>query len=1000
VNRFRDILKGTVLASRISFIIDEAQNNWLRELGKNDFLHSKSVEMILDRLVPDELKTNQDVFDHGEIFLLLIAIYLHDIGHRLPTLHHEIESYNIILRDPEKFHLCDEFEAKAVAQICAAHSQESVWPIEKCDKSFGIAALTSSGRTFNLQRLGALLRIADELDNTYIRVRGIVSEEGSVRQIIRDINPIPKKGIIEIQAQPRTWEDWELLIKIREYSQRRLREVMKYIEDIGLEYYQIWLQPENFTAPLKLPESTTEYQDLIQAVAVLSESRFASVDILTKFGDCEIPIICTDKRLGVSTKTAFFLSPTLTISIAYEFRGALSYLREQMLIQNGVVVVQKPPSEDLLNIIKDPGFYLYTLSELVLNLYDFESAVDSYIKRYEKQDIFLKDLYIKMHGSLETGEEIENLEDYVLSWCDSPSGVHLTILGDFGSGKTTFCERVVYLSAKKYKDHPDTTRVPILVKLKDIGSMDSIESVITDKLVNELGIDLKYRTFEALNKTGRFLLVLDGFDEVPHPLVEKFILRVFQELDKLVEQNSKVILTCRTHFFKDNKELRKIYEGSALYDSISKKFGYELLFIDPFGKAQIDEYLIRWDSDRYSYYKNTIESVYHLADLATRPVLLNIIVKTIPQLDKGNVKTINVASLYQVYIRFWLERDDWRSELNPTERKTLAESLSSYMFLKKISRIHYAELPSLLKKWTSGMSEYQEEVLDYELRTCNFIRRDHIGHYSFVHKSFMEYFLASMLVKELFEGNKDLSLDWYLPIEVDEGTVYPGIIASKEIQDFVLQLADIKLREFTSKLLCDSFTGKLRSQILIAKIIRNLNLRDYGVFYSYLIIDHRFENQGAFLAGMILRSNDCENSISYLTSLIQEDSDVDHIANILGWLNDEALEKDQLSCLASLEEKVKDIELKYDDRSRETLDQPEDYPYTRANRRIKLEETLSRITDSVELANARKEFYRKWSREKSDYDKQLKRKQQLERQAAEEEFLDDLKKRKEKHKSK
>ena len=204
-------------------------------------------------------------------------------------------------RTPAAYCLRNTFEANAIAQVCAAHAPETVWSIERCDPDYGIASLTFSGRTFNLQTLGALLRIADELDNSFVRVSGLLDQQESVRHVIRDINPVPQKGIIEIHSEPRTWSDWEHLLAIRDIAQKRLREVSKCLERIGLFYYQVWLRPVEFSSTIQLPQPVTLYHDLVTNVGALVEPRFDSVDLLVEMDGCEISILCTNTTLDLTT---------------------------------------------------------------------------------------------------------------------------------------------------------------------------------------------------------------------------------------------------------------------------------------------------------------------------------------------------------------------------------------------------------------------------------------------------------------------------------------------------------------------------------------------------------------------------------------------------------------------------------------------------------------------------------------------------------------------------
>ena len=49
--RFRELLKDTIFGDRFNLLIEDSKNKWLRDLGKNDFIHSSNIEKYLDRLV-------------------------------------------------------------------------------------------------------------------------------------------------------------------------------------------------------------------------------------------------------------------------------------------------------------------------------------------------------------------------------------------------------------------------------------------------------------------------------------------------------------------------------------------------------------------------------------------------------------------------------------------------------------------------------------------------------------------------------------------------------------------------------------------------------------------------------------------------------------------------------------------------------------------------------------------------------------------------------------
>jgi len=120
--------------------VGKEASNWLEGIEKNGVEHSKRLEDYLNRLIPDEFK---EKLKPAEVFILLYAVYLHDIGYRneqgeIESNNHPLRSKNYILKDPN------------------------------ISNDFGDQNLCQKG--VNLRRLTALLRLADEMDQAYIRL--------------------------------------------------------------------------------------------------------------------------------------------------------------------------------------------------------------------------------------------------------------------------------------------------------------------------------------------------------------------------------------------------------------------------------------------------------------------------------------------------------------------------------------------------------------------------------------------------------------------------------------------------------------------------------------------------------------------------------------------------------------------------------------------------------------------------------------------------------------
>ena len=746
--RFREILKDTIFEDRINLLIDDAENNWLRDLGKNDFIHSNNILNNLDRLVPNEIKINKNIFDKAEIFLLLYAVYLHDIGRSENEHHHEKETYHQILDKPTKYGLKNEFEAYAIAEVCYGHAKESEKSIKSIRTNYGIAGL--SNKPLNLQFLAALLRLADEVDNAYTRVQGVKDQKGSIRKLIRYIGFDTSRWIIEFQSEPVTWKDWIELKNIRNYTQTRLDEIKDILELNGLLYYQIWLDPKDFSKIQTPKPEDIELEELKRFVGrLLSDEPYYD----KKCCNHTIDIYYEEQFKGQSYRNAVFLNKEIDEDLVYGYKEIFINLKSNDEIEQGLVVVEKI-NEEICKVARSVHISVITVYDLVQKVATFSGYLKNYINLYEETPIFKKDCYIPLTAVLETKEDIGVIDDYLDKWLRSEGQLQLTILGDYGTGKSTVAKRLAYRQAKRYLDNPTNERIPILIELKNYQKSVSIESLITDLLINKYSVEIKnFNIFKHLNEAGKLLLILDGFDEMATRVDYKITLANFREFDKLISENSKLVLTCRTHYFKNQDEIHKLHEGTEIYKKIDEKGGYAFLFLNPFKEDDFITYLKKFFSVTWNKYYQTIVSTYNLRELAEKPILLELMVETLPQIKIDENEKLNHASLYDRYTKFWLQRDDWRSYLKSNEREIITEEIAFYLFIEDKDKISYENLPKLIQEQFPDRGRFEIEYLDQDVRTCTFLNRDDKGDYSFVHQSFMEFFVAEKLANEIKNKN-------------------------------------------------------------------------------------------------------------------------------------------------------------------------------------------------------------------------------------------------------
>lgn len=124
----------------------------------------------------------------------------------------------------------------------------------------------------------------------------------------------------------------------------------------------------------------------------------------------------------------------------------------------------------------------------------------------------------------------------VKSLADLPDG-NLTIQGIVGQGKSIFLR---YLASQLMRS-PDIT-LPIFIELRTLTQKLSLRQAIY-RVLESVGVTVSEKTFSYLAGTGRFVLLLDAFDELQEDLVTE----VLNELDFLSIKHPelRIIVTSR-----------------------------------------------------------------------------------------------------------------------------------------------------------------------------------------------------------------------------------------------------------------------------------------------------------------------------------------------------------------------------------------------------------------------------------------------------------------------
>ena len=359
-------------------------------------------------------------------------------------------------------------------------------------------------------------------------------------------------------------------------------------------------------------------------------------------------------------------------------------------------------------------------------------------------------------GMSRYGESDGWTEGYIDLWLDDPAKEHLSILGEFGTGKTWLTLHYATIALRKYQVAKaagiERPRLPIVIPLRDYAKAVSVESLFSEFFFRKHEIPIPgYSAFEELNRMGKLLLIFDGFDEMAARVDKQQMINNFWELAKVVVPGSKVILTCRTEHFPDAKEGRLLL-NAELQASTRGLSGetpqFEVLELEKFEDSQIRSVLLLASSSE------TVEQVMgnpQLLDLARRPVMTELILEALPDIEAG--KPVDMSRVYLYAVRRKMERDirAERTFTSMADKLYFLCELSWEMLSNDKMSINYREFPDRIRTLFSSAVQ-EEKDLDhwhYDMMGQTMLIRNSDGDYTPAHRSLLEFFVAFKFAAEL-----------------------------------------------------------------------------------------------------------------------------------------------------------------------------------------------------------------------------------------------------------
>jgi formylglycine-generating enzyme required for sulfatase activity len=405
---------------------------------------------------------------------------------------------------------------------------------------------------------------------------------------------------------------------------------------------------------------------------------------------------------------------------------------------------------------------LATPGQLLSELLDLKEYVRRVREDYQGYSPERQPLYLPLRTDLKKyfvplqckGDYAGDLFQAIDRFLKDPDVNHLTILGDFGTGKSCCAMELTMRLLER-----GGPRTPLFFSLRDYQHVETLQSIVTKGLTEKYGIlNFNYPAFLRLLEEGRLLLIFDAFDELATLSERWATVASLRRLNEAVRGRSKVILTCRTHYFTTQAAEREGIAGSMprggeLFAEVEGRRNYSIVYLEPFSPKQIREFVHRHHPDSTDAVMEQIGRLPGVEDLAARPVLLEMILKTLPRLLK-ETGPLNLATLYETFTRLWLDDVAKGDALTPQDKLRFSQALAIKLNQDDLPRIHYSALEQYVGDFFQKLlrSPADRFRFDQEIRVCDFLNRDAEGYYQFAHKSFMEFFVAQEVAAALLRG--------------------------------------------------------------------------------------------------------------------------------------------------------------------------------------------------------------------------------------------------------
>lgn len=259
-------------------------------------------------------------------------------------------------------------------------------------------------------------------------------------------------------------------------------------------------------------------------------------------------------------------------------------------------------------------------------------------------------------------------------WIEDSGPPGLAVLGGYGQGKTCFAQQVAARAAVRHLADP-VHRVPLFLRLGEVVHETRLENLFGGEFTSRHHVPgYHFETLMHLAKTGRLLIVLDGFDEMKHAMTAADFYANFKEFNRLLVPGGKVLLLGRPSslpsdsmelVFRGNRRFGDSYVADPAFQAWQERRldFFTLQEATTLLGLHLKSVMSKYESERAvqypdGYFARRIKEIAALVpfELLRRPVHVTLIAEVAADAN-FSFEGFNEFRLYQRFIEKMVERD-------------------------------------------------------------------------------------------------------------------------------------------------------------------------------------------------------------------------------------------------------------------------------------------------------------------------------------------------------